>query len=188
MNRARNLALAAGLATALAVAGQARAEVTDVGADGFALHESAEIAAAPDVVWPVLTAPSKWWDPEHTYSHDAANLTLDPRAGGCWCETLPGGGSVEHMRVVFAAPGKLLRLKGALGPFQAFADGVMTVMLSPKDGGSVVQIDYTIFGHRKDGLAPLAPIADRVIAEQLSRLKSQIETGSPDPAAKGARP
>ena len=24
-----------------------------------------------------------WWNPEHTYSHDAKNLSIDPRPGGC---------------------------------------------------------------------------------------------------------
>src|ERR1044072_9518323 len=37
-----------------------------------------------------------WWNPEHTYSHDAKNLSIDARPGGCFCEKLTNGGGVEH--------------------------------------------------------------------------------------------
>src|SRR5689334_7558542 len=47
-----------------------------------------------------------WWNPEHTYSHDAKNLSIDARPGGCFCEKLPNGGGMEHLRVVWS-----LRLK-----------------------------------------------------------------------------
>jgi len=180
MSAPRNLTIGAMLAAAIIAADGAQAAVLDGDAGGFALRETAEIAAPPEAVWATLVAPSKWWSPEHSYSHAAANFTLDPHAGGCWCETLPEGGSVEHMHVVFVAPGKTLRLTGGLGPFQAFADGALTITLAAVTAGTQVTFDYVLFGYRKDGLAALAPAADRVLGEQVSRLKSQIETGSPE--------
>lgn len=41
-------------------------------------------------------------------------MTLDPRPGGCFRERLPGGGGVEHLRVVSAAPGTSVTLRYAV--------------------------------------------------------------------------
>ena len=74
----------------------------------------------------------RWWDPAHTWSGSARNLKLEPKAGGCFCEKLADGGSVQHGRVIFAQPGKLLRLEGALGPLQDMAvTGVLSFNLAP---------------------------------------------------------
>ena len=62
-----------------------------------------------------------WWNSAHTFSHDAHNLSIQDKAMGCFCETLPDGGSVRHMEVLNAAPGKALVLSGALGPMQSLA-------------------------------------------------------------------
>jgi hypothetical protein len=54
----------------------------------------------------------------HTFSRNAANLSLELHAGGCFCERLKNDGSVQHMQVVYVAPGEALRLRGALDPLQ----------------------------------------------------------------------
>ncbi len=124
---------------ALAHSSTAVGAVADVGATGFTVHETVEIAAPPDKVYAALATPAQWWSSTHTFSGSAANLTLDARAGGCWCETLPNGGSVQHLIVVFAAPGKTLRLRGALGPFQGMGvDGALTWSLKPDRHGNGV--------------------------------------------------
>src|ERR1700744_2031091 len=121
----------------LVIAGYASAEVSHVSGNGFEVKQTAHVAAAPDKAFAALLRPSRWWSSEHTFSGNAANLTLDARAGGCWCEKLPDGGSVEHMRVVFLSPGKVLRMRGALGPFQSLAvDGVMTWAVKPSANGA----------------------------------------------------
>ena len=71
------------------------------------------------------------------FSKSAANLTLDAKAGGCWCETLPDGGSVEHLVVVFADPGKTLVMRGALGPLQGLGvEGALSIVLKPAGDGT----------------------------------------------------
>jgi len=172
---------AAGIALACAViaAEKASADITDAAPNGFTLSETAHIAASSDKVYAALITPKFWWSPQHTFSHDPANLTLDARAGGCWCETLPGGGSVLHLTVVFAAPGKMLRLIGGMGPFQAMAvNGVMTWTLKPNGDGTDVAITYAVGGYTPGGFTGIEPVADRVFGEQLSRLKTYVETGS----------
>lgn len=158
----------------------ALAAVTASGQAGFTVTETAHVAAPPDKVFAVLVAPARWWSSDHTYSRDAANLSLDPRAGGCWCEKLPGGGSAEHLRIVHVQPGKLLRLRGGLGPLQAMpADGVMTWTLAAASGGTDLKMTYAVFGDPAVGLGALAPPVDQVLGEQVARLKNVAEGRQP---------
>ena len=154
----------------------AAAEVSAVTPSSFELHESAHIAAPPDKVYSLLIQPAIWWSSDHTFSGSAANLTLDARAGGCWCEALPGGGSVEHLRVVYVAPGKSLRLRGALGPFQGLAvDGVMTWSVKAAGNGTDLSFSYVLAGYSKDGFGELSKSADLVLGLQLAQLKKIVE-------------
>jgi hypothetical protein len=158
------------------MAQSASAEVVTAVTNGFEIHETAHASASAGKVYAALLAPAQWWNPEHTFSGNAANLALDARAGGCWCETLPDGGSVEHLRVVYVQPGKLLRLRGALGPFQGLAvDGVMTWSVKGVADGTDISLTYVVGGYAKDGLAGMANIADKVLADQLGRLKKLVD-------------
>ena len=172
------LALAA-LALA-ASASAVRAEVVDVQPIGFEVRAAVHIAAPPARVYEALTQIGRWWSSDHTFSRDASHLTLEAVAGGCMCEALPGGGSVVHLRVVYADPPKVLRLEGALGPMQGLgAAGHLTWTLEAKDDGTELVQTYDIGGHAKDGFNGLAPVVDRVLGEQAARLKQFVETGKP---------
>jgi len=171
------------VALALLAVQPARADVVDTAPNGFEAVEKVHVAASPDQVYAALIQPAQWWSSQHTFSGNAANLTLDARAGGCWCETLPGGGSVQHLVVVFAAPGKMLRARGALGPFQgAGVDGAFTWTLAASGGGTDLTFDASIGGYMKGGFEGIAKAADGVLGEQVQRLKQFVETGSPDKA------
>lgn len=147
---------------------------------GFTVTETAHVAAAPDKVFAALAAPARWWSSDHTYSRDAANLSVELRAGGCWCEKLPGGGSAEHLRVVQVQPGRLLRLRGGLGPLQAMAaDGVLTWSLAAGAGGTDLKLTYAVFGDPAANLGQLSGPVDQVLGEQVARLKAMVETGKP---------
>lgn len=172
---------AAGMLIALLVTHPARAAVNDSAAAGFSVTENLHIAAPPNKVYDELVMPAHWWSPIHTFSHSADNLTLDAKAGGCWCEKLASGGSVLHMSVVFAAPGKTLVLRGALGPLQGLGvEGAMTISLKPAADGTELLLTYNVGGYLKDGLQLWAGPVDNVLGEQMGRLKSLIETGSPE--------
>ena len=158
------------------------AEVLNAGASGFTVRETTHLTAAPDAVYAALIEPRQWWKSAHTFSGDAANLTLDAKAGGCWCETLPDGGSVEHMRVVFADPGKVLRLRGGLGPMQSMAIlGAMTWTLKSAGSETDLTLTYAAGGYDKDGFAELAKSVDEVLSEQVNRLTLYVDTGMPEP-------
>jgi uncharacterized protein YndB with AHSA1/START domain len=157
-------------------------EVIESTASGFSVRNAAAINGPPAKVYDALTDKvGGWWDPAHTFSHDARNLSLDAKPGGCFCERLADGGGVQHMSVVYAAPGKLLRLTGAIGPLQEAAlAGTMTWTLSQTASGTTVELIYAVGGFRPGGFRDIPTVVDAVLRGQLARLKAFIETGRPD--------
>ncbi len=157
--------------------------VVDSAANGFTVRETADIAAEPaDVYRALVDHVGQWWDKAHTFSGDATHLSIDARPGGCFCERLDAGGGVQHMTVVFAAPGRLLRMRGALGPLQdQGATGAMTWTLTPAAGGRThLELTYRVTGYTPGGLQAWAPPVDRVLQLQFQRLQRFVETGKPD--------
>ncbi|HEX7968351.1 MAG TPA: SRPBCC domain-containing protein [Stellaceae bacterium] len=176
----------AALILAMGAASPAAAAVVDVAQNGFQVRETAEIAAAPERVYAALVEPSRWWSSTHTFSGRSANLTLDARPGGCFCEKLANGGAVQHELIVLAMPGKELRLRGALGPLQAQGvEGAMSFRLAASGGGTEVTLTYALGGYMPEGFADWSKKTDAVLAEQLVRLKRLIETASPDAKTDG---
>ena len=159
-----------------------RGEVIESAATGFLVRNTAAINAPPATVYGALTdSVGGWWDPAHTFSHDARNLSIDAKPGGCFCERLPDGGGVQHMSVVYASPGKLLRLTGAIGPLQEAAlAGTMTWNLLQAGGGTTVELTYAVGGFRAGGFRDMSTVVDGVLRGQLARLKAFVETGRLD--------
>jgi uncharacterized protein YndB with AHSA1/START domain len=174
------------MAIALTLVGTpALSEVVNVAAGGFQLREEADVRTDPAALYEALTARvGSWWNPAHTYSGDSTNLSIAAAPGGCFCEKLPGGG-VLHMTVVYAAPGKALRMTGALGPMQGSGlAGTLTWELKKIEGGTQLVVTYSVGGYMPGGFEKIAPLADGMLGEQVRRLKSFAETGSPVSAPK----
>lgn len=161
----------------------AGAAVADSAANGFTDKLELTIQASPQEVYRQLVHVGDWWNSMHTFSGDAHNLSIDDKANGCFCEQLPGGGSVRHMQVVYADPGKKLVFSGTLGPLQSIAaTGSMTIQLAPAAGnGTKVAVVYTVVGYLPAGMNTWADPVDSVLSEQLTRLKSLVETGKAGP-------
>lgn len=159
---------------------RANAELTASSPAGFVSEHDIAIAAPPQRVFYALTAEvGRWWDAAHSYSGNAANFTLDARAGGCFCERWSDG-SVRHMTVVFVEPGRTLRLTGGLGPLQAMAvTGSMTFTLDNDGTATRLHYRYAVSGWAPAGLTTLAEPVDRIQLGQLLRLKRYVETGNP---------
>ncbi|MBV8119784.1 MAG: SRPBCC family protein [Alphaproteobacteria bacterium] len=156
--------------------GSAPAEVKSVTSNGFEVVDTTTIQAPPERVYAALGEIGRWWSSAHTYSQDASNLSIDLRAGGCFCERLNDGGSVQHMSVVYAAPGHGLRLRGALGPLQMEGvDGALSWTLKSTEGGTTVTQIYVVGGYLRGGMVQWAPKVDKVLDEQLGRLKRYVE-------------
>jgi uncharacterized protein YndB with AHSA1/START domain len=169
------------LLAALAMAAPAAADVTGQNAAGFATAGIVEIAAPPKAVWSALVHPAQWWNAEHSWSGSAANLSLSPHAGGCFCEALPSGGSVEHMRVIYADPGRLLRMRGALGPLQGEGlAATLTITLEPAGNGTKLVWSYKVGGYMDLRVTQLAPAVDGVVTEQFERLRTLVDKDTAD--------
>ena len=162
---------------ATVVAGAANAGVSETGAQNFTIETVILAEARPAKVYADLVRPQLWWHPDHTWSGSSRNLKMDARAGGCFCEKLGNGGSVQHGRVVFAQPGKLLRVEGALGPLQEMAvSGVLTFTLAPDAGGTRISMSYRVSGALTMDAGKLAPLVDSVMTQQLQRLRDFTAT------------
>lgn len=157
-------------------ASPAYADVKTVSPTHFEVESRAVVTAPPEQVYATLGQVQTWWSSDHTYSGDARNLSLDLKAGGCFCERIPkGSGTIEHLRIVYAQPGQLLRGQGGLGPLQAEAvAGTLTWALKPASGGTEITQTYIVAGHVRMGMEKLAPLVDRVMAEQLSGLQKRL--------------
>lgn len=158
----------------------ARGEVVDSSALGFTVRNVVQISAAPESVYVSLVRDvGSWWNPVHTFSGDARNLSINAAAGGCFCERLKNGGSVRHMTVVYANPGSVLRLEGGLGPMQPMGvAGSMTWSLVKSGEGTTLELRYSVGGYNPHGLQSLAVASDFMLKEQLGRLKNFVETGN----------
>jgi len=165
----------------------ANAELKDSSDKGFVVIHTAEISAEPDEIWKRLISPKDWWNKAHSWSGSVDGFYIDAQANGCFCELfqekqkdgkLKTVGSVEHMRVIFAQPGKVLRMQGALGPLQSEAvTGTLTVaMAERKEGeGSKLSLSYVVGGYMRYKVDDIAPAVDKMLAEQFSGLIKPFE-------------
>jgi uncharacterized protein YndB with AHSA1/START domain len=163
----------AALAIALAST-PAAAEVVSAAPNGFEVRQTVNLVVPPAIAWASFADVRQWWDPEHTYSGDAENLSLALTPGGCFCERIPKtGGGIEHMRVTYVEPGERVVLTGALGPLLYEAvTGVLSIEVRKRAGGSQLMLDYKVAGFATGGGDKLAPVVDSVLQGQLKRFRA----------------
>ena len=162
----------------LSLATPAAAEVVSASSNGFEVRETVNLVVPPEVAFNAFRDVSAWWDPDHTYSRDSANLSLSLTPGGCFCERIPKtGGGIEHMHVTYVDPGKRIVMTGALGPllYEATA-GVMDVQVKTIASGSQLTLDYKAAGFASGGADKLAPAVDAVLTGQLKRFRAYATT------------
>ncbi len=160
------------------------AEVIAADNSSFITRAEAVVEADTKAAWLALISPARWWSGEHTWSADAANLTLVPQAGGCFCERIPEvedaeritlEGSVEHMRVIQAYPEVALRMNGALGPLQSEpVTGILTIALSEVEDGTKIVFEYNVGGSMRYPVPVISAAVDGVMTLQLTRLSELL--------------
>ncbi|MGB7407027.1 MAG: SRPBCC family protein [Pontixanthobacter sp.] len=182
--------------SAIFTAFPARAEVVAAADNAFVTRDMVVVSSQPREVWLALISPAKWWNAEHTFSGNSDNLTLMPKASGCFCERIPPDetsgtvgleGSVEHMRVILAIPDQALRMQGNLGPLQSEpVDGVFTVTLAIVPEGTRLTFEYAVGGFMRFETPVIAKAVDNVMAQQLKSLSELLgpidEDNTPVPA------
>ena len=157
----------------------ARGEIVESGAGGFTVKTTLNIKAPPDDVYrKFMHDIGEWWNPVHTFSGDAHNLRIEDHPGGCLCEKLPNNGFTRHLELITLMPGKRLVLSGAMGPLQTLsATGTMQFVFTPSEGGTKLDAIYAVAGYLEKGMNSWAIPVDMMLAEQVSRFKSYVETG-----------
>jgi hypothetical protein len=79
------------------------------------------------------------------------------------------------MRVVYAQPGKMLRMTGALGPLQSEAvQGTLTVKLERVSGGTRIEWNYAVGGYMRYKTEAIAPAVDGVLGQQFGTLAAGL--------------
>ena len=60
---------------------------------------SAEAGLAREAYLRLVRDIGDWWNPAHTFSGNAHNISIDEKPMGCFCEKLARQGGVRHMEV-----------------------------------------------------------------------------------------
>lgn len=152
--------------------------VDQVSPAGFVITWQRAVEATPAHLFESIGPVQQWWNPAHTWSGDAGNLSLAPTIGGCFCERWPDGGA-EHGRVIFVSKNKLIRLRADLGPLQRLAvNAILDFAVETVDNKTQLTVRYRVSGNPDAGLDKLASPVDQVLGEQFNRLVKFAETGS----------
>ncbi|MGO0999617.1 SRPBCC domain-containing protein [Lysobacter sp. CA196] len=175
------------MAFALLGAGNAAAAVKEAAPNGFTVENEQVVAVDPDTAWKALVEDvDRWWPKDHTWWGAESTLSIDARAGGCFCEIgRDGKRQAQHMTIGFVDPGKTLRMLGGLGPLQGMGlSGAMEFRLSPaKDGGTRIVLYYRAGGYTPDDLSKFVAVIDRVQGLQLGGLADYLRRGHEQPKA-----
>jgi hypothetical protein len=158
----------------------APAEVIEKDADHFVLRYSVALETTPEDIYGAVGEVGQWWDPAHTYSGDAHNLTLPLEVGACFCEALKDGASFEHGRVVQADPNLGVLLAAPLGPLKGKTTKAdWSIGWSGGNRGYELIMTYVVRG---PGIGAFAEPVDGVMQTQFGRLARFIEYGPDVPA------
>ena len=154
------------------VAAPAHAAVASSAPDGFVVRHEIVVPVDRAHAFAQLVHPERWWNDAHTWSGKAANLSLEARAGGCWCERWPQG-EAEHGVVIRVVEAENLRVRAAFGPLQELAlNGLFDLVLTDADGGGTrIVATFRVNGPASAKLDALAAPVDGVIGEQVESLR-----------------
>ncbi len=174
------------IATAASVilAAPASAEIMSRTPDSFTLRYAGSVGVGRGDVFGVITSISQWWDGTHTYSGDAANLTLGLEVGGCFCEALPDGTTFEHGRVTVFDDDHLT-LNAPLGPLKGRATRADLTFSWPENEALLADDEtgvVIIFVVEGPGVGAFADAVDTVMLSQHERLLHQAELAQPTPS------
>lgn len=158
------------------------AEVINISQHGFIIENKVTTEATPQQAWRALIDNvGQWWPADHTWWGKSENLSIDEQAGGCFCEE-SGNNSAEHMRISFVDQYNLLRMTGGLGPLQGMGmHGALDWSFEETEQGQTqITLKYTVSGLNPGGYDTLAPIVDKVQAQQLGGLQRFLQPTEKD--------
>ncbi|HAT26732.1 MAG TPA: activator of HSP90 ATPase [Gammaproteobacteria bacterium] len=154
----------------------ALADVTSKGDTGFTLVITGEVKTTPIEAYDQFIRIDEWWLEGHTWYGRSENLSIEPKAGGCFCE-ISGDNQVLHMLVSYVQPGVELKMVGGLGSLQMMGiHGGMSWRFEPiADGTRIIQT-YNVTGYAPGGLKDVADIVDSIQTSQLNALVNKLSS------------
>ena len=161
--------------------GTARAEVKDSAPNGFTIENSQVVPVDAATAWKALVDDvGRWWPKDHTWWGDASKLSIQARAGGCFCE-VDGERQAWHMTVTFVDPGSTLRMTGGLGPLQGMGlDGALEWRFAKAAEGTKITLWYRAGGYTPDDINKFVPVVDQVQGQQLGGLADYLRAQAKD--------
>lgn len=158
------------------VPGLAAAEIVSRSEDAFTLRFAVGLEASrEDVIDAVREVPS-WWDPAHSYTGDATNLSLAFQPGGCWCERMADGTDFRHGSVASIDPDRV-RFDAPLGPLNGKATRAdLTFSAGPENRGTLAAMEFVVEG---PGVGAYADPVHGVMQQAWARYVRFIEYGEP---------
>ena len=149
---------------------------------GFTIENSEIVPVDAATAWRALVEDvDRWWPRDHTWWGAESKLSIEPRAGGCFCE-IAGSRQARHMEVVFVDPSLVLRMTGGLGPLQGMGlHGALEWRLEKAEGGTRITLRYQAGGYTPDDLAKFAPVVDKVQGLQLGGLANYLRSSAKKP-------
>ena len=163
------------LSTILAITLPNKAEVVSASDSFFHIKISAEVKSTPSEAYQQFLKVGDWWSSDHTWFGDAKNMRIEPRAGGCFCETSDQG-DVMHMQVSAVFPNSEVRMLGGLGPLQMMGlSGAMSWKFVAKDEQTTEIIhEYRVNGGGQAELPKFAEIVNMVQELQVGLLAEKL--------------
>ncbi len=142
-------------------------EVVEFPLRGVTITKEVVVPAPPGEAWELFTGDvSAWWD--HTFSGDPHRLVIDRKPGGGFWEIFDEAGhGVKHAEVIWADPGKVLKLRGPLGFSGMAVDFVHTFVFAAEGSGTKVTLTLNALGQLDDGgVAALDQVWDHFLVDR----------------------
>lgn len=142
-------------------------EVTEFPLRGITLTKEVVVPVPPAEAWDLFTGDvSAWWD--HTFSGKPHRLVIDRKPGGGFWEIFDEAGhGVKHAEVLWADPGKVLKLRGPLGFSGKAVDLMHTFVFAAEGSGTKVSLTLNALGQLDDdGVAALDRVWDHFLIER----------------------
>lgn len=154
----------------------AKAEVSEVSEQHFTITINTTINAPSSQVYDQFVKIGEWWQDSHTWFGDASAMTIEPKAGGCFCERNSEQQAL-HMTISHISPGNSIHMTGGLGPLASLAvNGYMTWNFEATENNSTnLKLNYRVTGFVNQKTEDWAKAVDGVLKQQVGNLKTVFE-------------
>lgn len=154
----------------------AKAEVSEVSEQHFIVSIKTTLTTPRDQAYQQFLQIGDWWQDSHTWFGDASTMTIEPKAGGCFCER-NGNKQALHMTIAQVNPEVSIQMIGGLGPLQSLAvNGHMLWKFeSTEDGNTKLTLTYRVTGFVNQNTEDWSKAVNAVLQQQVDNLRTKFE-------------